>query len=157
MDHDTPMLQDLTIPRSAVLLGWLGVVPFAALSLAPLLLGPHEAVRAVTGLVLYAAIILSFMGGAQWGLAMAREVDQQADLSRRLTVSVLPALAAYAMAILPPRAALLGLALVFGALLAYDLATVRAGIAPAWYARLRIQLTVAVVLCLVVAAGLGSA
>jgi len=61
------------------------------------------------------------------------------------------------MAILPPRAALLGLALVFGALLAYDLATVRAGIAPAWYARLRTRLTVAVVLCLVVAAGLGSA
>jgi len=61
------MPQDTAIPRAALLLGWLGVVPFSALAMAPLVLGPHEAARAVAGLVLYAAIILlnrpGFAGG----------------------------------------------------------------------------------------------
>lgn len=151
------MPQDPTIPRSALLLGWLGVVPFATLAMATLVLGPAEASRAVAGLLLYAAIILSFMGGVQWGLSIVRQAEPPAELARRLTIAVLPALAAFAMASLPTRAALLGLAAVFGALLVYDLTTVRSGIAPPWYGRLRIQLTIAVALCLLVTAGLARA
>jgi hypothetical protein len=112
---------------------------------------------AAGALVLYAAIILSFMGGAQWGLAVSAQAAGPALLARRLALSVLPALAAFALALVPERAALLGLAAVFGALLAYDVMTVRAGLAPPWYARLRIQLTAAVVLCLLLGAGFGRA
>jgi Protein of unknown function (DUF3429) len=157
MDHNAKMPQDHSIPRIALLLGWLGVVPFVALGLATVIADQQAAASASSALVLYAAVILSFMGGAQWGLAMVTGVNEPPVLARRLAISVLPALAAFALAILPARAALTGLAAVFLALLAYDIATARAGIAPAWYPALRIQLTTAVVFCLLVAVGLGRA
>jgi hypothetical protein len=137
-------------------LGWLGVIPFAAfaLSLATGDVLPRGA--AMSGLVLYGAIILSFMGGAQWGLAMVTTRDIPGDMEARLAISVLPALAAFGLWFLPATAALLGLAAVFVALLLYDIATARAGAAPAWYPALRIQLTSAVVICLLLAALIGS-
>lgn len=66
----------------------------------------------------------------------------------------LPALAAFGLWFLPAPLALLGLAAVFIALLAYDIGAARAGAAPAWHPALRLQLTGAVVLCLVFAAWL---
>ncbi len=60
------------IPRPALLLGWAGVIPFAALSAA--LLAGLEPIGdiALRGLPAYAAVILGFMGGVQWGLEMSR-------------------------------------------------------------------------------------
>ena len=74
----------------------------------------------------------------------------------RLAVSVLPALAAFGLSFLPAQPALLGLAAVFVALLLYDISTAREGGAPAWYPALRVQLTGAVVLCLLLPAFFGS-
>ena len=107
----------------------------------------------MSGLVLYGAIILSFMGGAQWGLSM---VTGGSTMRTRLAISVLPALAAFGLWFLPATGALLGLAAVFVALLLYDIATARAGAAPAWYPALRIQLTSAVVICLLLASLIGN-
>jgi hypothetical protein len=69
---------------------------------------------AISGLVLYGAIIISFMGDAQWGLAMVR-----------LAISVLPPLSAFGLWFLPATPAMLGLAAVFVAFLLYDIATSR--------------------------------
>lgn len=140
-------------PRSALLLGWAGVLPFGALSLATaaglrLPMEPEVALRA------YAAAILSFMGGAQWGVAMRAP----APFGRAPTgyaVSVGPALLAAGSLLVPWRAGLVGLAAGFAGLLAYDLWTVRRGFAPDWYAPLRIRLTAAVLVLLLVAAALG--
>jgi len=155
MDHHAHMPQAPLIPRPALMLGWLGVAPFLTLTLAAVMGSPETASTAGTALVAYATIILSFMGGAQWGLAVVAAADASAVLARRLAVSVLPALAALASLALPARAALLGLAAAFVALLTYDIASARKGVAPGWYPALRVQLTIAVVLCLLVAAGLG--
>jgi len=155
MDYHAEMQLERAIPRSALLLGWLGVLPFAALSFACVFASPQAASRAIAALILYAAIILAFMGGAQWGVGMLAKARGPAVLARRLGISVLPALAAFAMPALPARTALLGLATVFVALLASDIASARAGVAPAWYPALRIPLTIAVVLCLLLAAGFG--
>ena len=147
-------MQDVShIPRPAFVLGWLGVIPFAAFALLAVTGGvlPHGS--AMSGLVLYGAIILSFMGGAQWGLSM---VTGGSTLRTRLAISVLPALAAFGLWFLPAAGALLGLAAVFVALLLYDIATVRAGAAPEWYPALRIQLTSAVVICLLLASFIGN-
>ena len=144
------------IPRPAFLLGWLGVLPFAAFALLAATGGVLPRGAAMSGLVLYGAIILSFMGGAQWGLAMVTTRGSPGAMGSRLAISVLPALAAFGLWFLPATAALLGLAAVFVALLLYDIATARAGAAPAWYPALRIQLTGAVVMCLVLATLLGS-
>ncbi|MGB9164226.1 MAG: DUF3429 domain-containing protein, partial [Rhodomicrobium sp.] len=132
-------MQDVShIPRPAFVLGWLGVIPFAAFALLAVTGGvlPHGS--AMSGLVLYGAIILSFMGGAQWGLSM---VTGGSTLRTRLAISGLPALDAFGLWFLPAAGALLGLAAVFVALLLYDLATARAGAAPEWYPALRIHLT----------------
>lgn len=157
MDHVANMPSDHTIPRPALLLGWLGVLPFAASCLGVVAGSARTAELASQVLVVYATVIVSFMGGVQWGLAMIAPDGGSATLPRRLAISTLPALAAFVMAALPVQSAMLGLAAVFCALLAYDAVTVRAGVAPRWYLALRVQLTAAVVLCLILAAAFGGA
>lgn len=150
-----PMPSTSHIPRSAHVLGWLGVLPFAALALLVLTGGVLPNGSAMSGLVQYGLIILSFMGGAQWGLAMRMARSDDGVEGWRLVISVLPALAAFGLSFLPAGSALFGLAAAFVALLGYDLLAARAGAAPAWYAALRSQLTGAVVVCLLSAAAFG--
>jgi hypothetical protein len=88
------------------------------------------------------------MAGVQWGLSMRAANDA---LARGYAASVLPALLAWLCLLLAPVPALGLLMAGFAALLAYDLAVVRAGHAPGWYARLRIELTSAVLVSLGVA------
>jgi hypothetical protein len=64
-----------------------------------------------------------------------------------------PALIAFGASFASPAAALLILAVGFALLLAYDLRRVSRGVGPAWYARLRVQLSTAVVTCLAAAVG----
>jgi len=96
-------------------------------------------------LAAYGAVILSFMGGAQWGLATGKV---NSNPWRAFGVSVIPALVAWPALFLPITWALATLSVTFAGLLAYDLWTVRQGQAPAWYGQLRLGLTAAVVLCL---------
>jgi hypothetical protein len=142
------------IPQAALLLGAAGVIPFAALALLIALGGagliaPEQAERILR---LYGALILSFMGGAQWGLTTARPEGPKA---RGLAVSVLPALFAWAAFLIPTGPGLLALSAAFLALMLYDLWTVRRGEAPVWYGRLRVGLTLAVVAALQIALAAG--
>jgi hypothetical protein len=143
------MMTTDVIPRPALLLGWAGVIPFALLTASsvldiyPWFLDPRTALRA------YGACILSFMGGAQWGVLLPRE-EGHAPFFRYL-VSVLPALLAFLCLLIPDTPGLIGLIVGFSALLVYDLSTVRQGLAPRWYASLRIQLTLTVVVLLGIA------
>lgn len=135
------------MPPVARLLGWLGLLPFLALALGGFISLP--AIGRDPLWRTYAAIILSFMGGVQWGLAVGSSPGHP-GAAQRYAVSVTPALVAWASLALPPAPSLSLLLLGFLALLAYDLWTVRSGAAPPWYARLRIQLTSVVSLCLAV-------
>jgi hypothetical protein len=141
------------IPPPAFILGWAGVIPFAALTVMTLTPGTSaaslHASAALQALVAYGMIILSFMGGVQWGLEMTRTNGAAAT---GFAASVLPALAAFAASFASTFAALLILIGGFVALLAYDMSRLRAGIGPAWYGTLRLQLSSAVVLCLTAAA-----
>lgn len=143
------------IPRSALVLGWLGVIPFFSLALLASVGGVLLPGAAMSGLVLYGSIILSFMGGAHWGLAMTAVGNGSGVSATRLAISVLPALAGFGLSFLPSVPALVGLSAAFIALLVYDVAAARGGAAPAWYPALRFQLTGAVVLCLLVAVEFG--
>jgi hypothetical protein len=147
--------RDMTaIPRAALVLGLGGLIPFLAIPLL-VLVGQQETLpvwlrahTTVPALVLYAAVILSFMGGVQWGIAV-RSVDED-DLStwRRYGVSVLPALLAWFAVFTATRTALILLATGFVALLIYDLWMVARDEAPKWYERLRVMLTSVVVIAL---------
>lgn len=141
------LLRRLQVPEPAAILGLAGLLPFVLGALATLDGGwlGRLAPAALTG---YAAVILSFMGGVHWGLAMAAERPSWA----RYGASVVPALLGWAALLLGGTVAFLLLAASFASLLAYDLGAVRAGEAPDWYPRLRWPLTIVVVLCLVLAA-----
>ncbi len=138
------------IPKAALMLGWLGVTPFAGFAMAIAAGWPLAATTGLRSLVFYGAVILSFMGGVQWGLALRPAADR-ANLSSRLVISVLPAIVAWAsVALLPMLAATSVLATAFALLLVHDIATVRRGLAPPWYTHLRAPLTAVVIVCLLI-------
>ncbi|OYU70538.1 MAG: DUF3429 domain-containing protein [Alphaproteobacteria bacterium PA2] len=133
-------------PKAALILGVAGLVPFFALSAAIALRLQTPYGSASLWLAAYGAVILSFMGGAQWGITVAR--PGRGDNWRAYAVSVIPALVAWPALFLPITWALATLSVTFACLLGYDLWTVRRGEAPEWYGQLRLGLTAAVVLCL---------
>lgn len=141
------------IPSDALLLGAGGVLPFAALATAALLgldwrYGlPGGLFR--QALVGYGAVILSFLGGVRWGIGL-RHGDAPGR-TRFLVVSVIPAVLAWAALLMPRPHDISLLIACFLAVAVLDVAMVRGGHAPAWYATLRLALTAAVVLVLIVA------
>jgi Protein of unknown function (DUF3429) len=141
------------IPPAALWLGAAGVIPFVACATQIALAWPLEprfAGPAIYALQLYGAVILSFMGGVQWGLAV-RDQPYGAEW-RRYGVSVLPAFVAWAGLWFGGRNGLLAVAGGLLGLLAYDLWTVTRGEAPAWYGRLRLGLTAVAVAALALVA-----
>jgi hypothetical protein len=100
---------ETAIPRPALLLGWAGVIPFAAFAFATALELRLPGLRPEPILLAYAAAILSFMGGAQWGLA----IGEAPVGGQRLAVSVIPALLAWTALLTGAVVGCLALALVF--------------------------------------------
>ena len=145
------------IPRSALILGLAGVLPFGwsiATQLSPTaaefalqVFGPRF-VGPYVGLV-YGTIILSFMSGVLWGFA-ARATGLTATVG--YVLSVIPALWAFFFVGNGPVSAALTLIAGFAGLLGLDYLFWRQGCAPAWWIRLRIILTTAVIACLCVTA-----
>ncbi|MDJ0945003.1 MAG: DUF3429 domain-containing protein [Kiloniellales bacterium] len=136
------------IPNAAVWLGALGLIPFLAGALAPWLLPPQRLPQADLALIGYGAVILSFLGGVHWGLAAPEGRPGQ------LGFSVLPSLVGW-LALLVATFDALGpalwlLAAAFATLLPGDLLAAGRGLAPGWYPRLRLPLTLVVVACLIV-------
>lgn len=136
------------IPAAALVIGWAGVLPFAAGALALWIERP-EAASAFLPFLIYAAIILSFLGGVRWGVAMRLS---GADRASSLAQSMVPALIGWTGACLYklPALAILVLALSHLAAGIADYALAKGGLAPAWYGRLRVQLTAAALIALVV-------
>lgn len=124
----------------ATVLGYAGLLPFLAATAAIFSSDPTVSGPALYALTVYAAVILSFMGAVHWGLAMQSD---RAAARWQLAASVVPLLAACLLVVvLPPHSALIGLGVAFLVLLGADLLAVRQGLAPGWYTRLRVPLTV---------------
>lgn len=139
------------VPAAAKWLGGLGAVPFVALAIAGHLTGASWQWPALFALCAYGAVILSFLGGIQWGLAIVGGAHESRR-TRRLIWSIVPSLVAWAALLLPVHSALPLLALAFGGMLWLDIRASAAEEAPPWYPRLRWPLTVTVVTSLVVGA-----
>ncbi len=138
------------VPASAKALGGLGAIPFVALAAARWLADPIDYASIDMALVAYGAVILSFLGGIHWGLAIAGSGTAQAPW-RRLLLSVVPSLLGWVALLIPRAPALILLAVAFAAMVAIDTAAARAGRAPAWYPALRWPLTGIVVASLLAA------
>jgi len=141
----------LAVPSGAAWLGGLGLLPFVA---GALLVATTDSPWAIDGLRSYGAIILSFLGGIHWGLAIADDGASSGlgAIWPRLGASVIPALIAWVALLLDPTMGFLLLAIAFVLLLLGDLAATRRGFAPRWYPRLRVPLTSIAVLSLVLGA-----
>jgi hypothetical protein len=141
------------VPADSAWLGGLGAVPFVALAVAlPGLDGPPRnfVIQALLG---YGAVILSFLGGIHWGIAIApRATPEAAGRGLRLAWSVVPSLVGWAALLAPPVTGLLALGIAFAVMLGADLRATKLGVAPAWYPRLRFPLSLTVVAALMVAA-----
>lgn len=126
----------MPIPPAARWLGFAGLLPFLGAATAMLLADGALQAFAALALPAYGAVILSFLGGIRWGLAMADA--KPGRLPARLAISVAPSLAGWVALLLPGAAGLLLLAAGFAAMLVLDL---RTQMAPAWYAKLRLPLS----------------
>lgn len=143
----------MTIPRSSLLLGLAGLLPFVwglctywsvpANDLTITWLGPRYVGPFVS--LTYGSIILSFMSGALWGFS-TRAAPTVAGVFYAL--SVLPALWVFLLVGNGVESSARFLIAGFAGLLCLDALFVWQKLAPTWWLRLRIGLTIAVALCL---------
>ena len=141
------------LPRAAVRLGFLGLAPLAISALVTF--SSHTETARLGGLSfsIYAAVLLSFLGGVRCGFELMR--DPYSPNALRLAFSALPALSGWALAlfvVIVPG--VLGAASAFAGLFAaqyvWDHRSASAG-APAWYPLLRSVLTGgAMIICILI-------
>lgn len=136
------------VPHVPLVLGALGLLPFVSLSAATFFVEASVQESVVAALATYGAIILSFLGGIQWGLAVRERRGDTPD-RRILLLSVLPSLGGwFALLSLPSQTGLQVMAAGFLLVLGADILLSKKDLAPVWYPRLRWPLTLVVVSCL---------
>lgn len=135
------------VPASALWLGLAGLLPFW-LPLLPLYgAGFMPGERALLLQMIYAAVILSFLGGIRWGAAL--KLPRGPLQSTLLVLSVVPSLTGFAALVLPSLAGLIVLIAAFLIQGAWDVQSAQRGELPAWFATLRAILTAGAVIALV--------
>lgn len=142
------------LPRAALRLGFLGLAPLGIAALVSLSRHPSTAHLGVLAFSLYAAILLSFLGGVRCGFELMRA--PQAPNGVRLAFSAAPALAGWALALLlvvfpAAEGAASAFAGLFAAQYIWDHRSATDAGAPAWYPLLRRVLTGgAMIICLII-------
>jgi hypothetical protein len=104
----------------------------------------HVRIPAIAALVTFSAIILSYLGGIEGGIALREEAGTDRTRSVALGLSAVPALAAWGVLWLPSPQWQLGAALallvaVWGA----DLWLAHQGLLPTWFVDMRTAITAA--------------
>jgi hypothetical protein len=132
------------VPGIVLTYGLLGLIPFLAPSLVGLVLPEHEDLAASV-LAMYGALILSFLGGARWGMAIGRPAPDAGVVS----LAMLPTLAGLALLLAPNAVRLPGQAAALALHWVWD---IRSPGLPVWYPGLRSLLTAGAVLGLLAGA-----
>ena len=130
-----------TTPAVVLIYGLLGVIPFLAPPLAGVWM-PALRSSAALLLALYGGLILSFLGGARWGMA----VFHPDPSARVVSLAMIPTLAGLALLVLNQdarRLQLIGLAIALAVHWLWDVSSPHL---PAWYPRLRTILTTGAVI-----------
>lgn len=136
------------IPATAAWLGGGGLIPFIGCAVVAVLDPGVLGVQAIEVAILYGAVILSFLGGVFWGVAVFGKVEAE-DRDHLLVVGVLPSLVAWFATFLPNPVASVSLSVAFLAVLVADRWAAQRRWVPGWWMRLRMRLSVVVFLCLV--------
>ncbi len=146
--------------RIATILTYAGAIPFLACA-AILLFGQATGLGSLgqfagQAITTYAAVIVSFLGGIQWGIALATHEQQPQTAKSLFLLSVVPSLLAWAMLFLPNGSSrvvvaifLIGFVWVIDALLHLQ------QVLPTWFFRLRSNISAVVMASLIVATLVG--
>jgi len=133
---------DRHIPVVPLVLGVAGLIPFVTLAVAEAagwrLFGWSPAFQHAA-LATYGALIVSFLGGIRWGLAVGMEDQRAARFEYAL--SVVPQLLAWVSLAVPAPWDLRALAAIVIGLGFLDYTLVFGGKAPTWFGRLRLGLS----------------
>lgn len=132
------------VPRAGNWLGYAGLIPFLAALLGFVLGGDARQDYFAHQFIAYGAVILSFVGAVHWGLSL----NAGSTSTMRMSISILPALLAWAALLLPVAVAAWLLLAGFLVLRAWEASPVVCATLPVWYRRLRTRLTAAVGLLL---------
>jgi len=141
------------VRRLAWFLAFAGAVPFF-LATAALFASDASSVRvpAITALVTYSAVILSFLAGIEWGLAIRDESGNESTRAIALGLGTVSSLAAWAVLWLPSATLQVGCALaLFVATWGADQWMAGRGLLPAWFVDLRTVVSALVAAILAVA------
>lgn len=141
------------VRRLAWFLAFAGAVPFL-LATAALFVSDASSVRvpAITALVTYSAVILSFLAGIEWGLAIRDDTGTEATRAIALGLSSVSSLAAWAVLWLPSPTWQVGAALaLFVAVWGADQWMAGRGLLPTWFVDLRTAVSALVAAILAVA------
>lgn len=141
------------VPQAAKWLGALGAIPFIVFATSSIMFDGLLQAQAWFALVAYGAVILSFLGGIHWGLAIA-EYGTRLDRKpwRRLLISVVPSLIGWTALMMPSVPGLLLMTAAFALMLWIDVTASKQSETPPWYPSLRWPLTLVVMSSLIVGA-----
>jgi hypothetical protein len=130
-------------PAIVLFFGLAGLIPFFAAPVATLI-APEFRWQFTESLLWWAAIILSFLGGARWGAAVQTSQPKPGLIG----LAMLPSIAGWLTLLAPAKYRVAQLLALAAALLLHFLWDWSARNLPGWYGRLRLALTAGAVAAL---------
>lgn len=130
----------------------MSAVPFVALSVVASMRWFEDTTFVIHTLLTYSAVILSFLGGVHWGVAISNYAFDKHLANRLVAESVIPSLLAWgALLYAELHIQLLVLTVLFTSIWAIDSMLVARKIIPMWFFEIRCIITPVVVVSLYVA------
>ncbi len=132
------------MPLPAKWLGATGAIPFVTTAIVAAFGPENWSAWAAHALAYYGAVILSFLGGIHWGLAISDNGAAKISAAR-LCWSVVPSLIAWGALLMPLFYGLMVLTAAFGLALFIDTRAGTRAVVPSWFPDLRTALSIAVI------------
>ena len=130
------------IRRLAWLLAITGTLIFAVMTAFLFTSETHIRIPAIAALVTFAAVVISYLGGIEFGLALREEGTNEPIRALAMSMSALPSLASWGVFWLPSPRQQIGVAIgLFVLVWVADLYLARRGLIPSWFVDLRTAVT----------------
>ena len=141
------------VPKSALWLTIAGALPFLVFSALSFFSSRIIGINIYDVLTTYAAIILAFVGGIQWGFACHSENENNESILSRalLAISITPAIIGWASLFADDPFRILILSVAFLGVLVVDVSMSNRGLTPLWWISLRAPVSGVVVVSLIAA------